>query len=347
MIFTSEQVSAGHPDKICDQISDAIVTECLRQDKASRVAIEALIKGRSVVVAGEVTTTAKININALIQQAISRSGTEGWEEFVVTSLVSTQSPDIAQGVAIGGAGDQGMMFGYATDETPEMLPIPFVLATDVLIALRSLSHPYLKADAKSQVTYDYKKERIETFLVSSQHSDEVSSRDLYGIIAPIMRETAVSRGFNDDFKVLVNPTGRFVLGGPDADAGVTGRKIVADTYGGMCRHGGGAFSGKDPSKVDRSAAYMARQIARDVVTAGYSSKCEVQLSYAIGVAEPVSVRVDCLGTARAKPKDVIRAARKYDLTPKGIITELGLLEVDYNKVSAYGHFGKPLLPWEK
>ena len=248
----------------------------------------------------------------------------------------------------GGAGDQGMMVGYATDETPELMPLPYMLATRALLALHDLHSPLLLPDAKAQVTYDYEAERIDTFLISTQHRADVHTVQVKEIVHGIMAQVAEAYGLNTDFRALVNPTGRFVQGGSFADTGVTGRKIIADTYGGMCRHGGGAFSGKDPSKVDRSAAYMARKIARDFVLSGYAKRCEIQLAYAIGMKEPVSVNVNCFGTETMPEKELARLAqRQYDLTPAGIIKALHLKAVDYNKTAAYGHFGKHQFPWEQ
>lgn len=345
MIITSEQVSVGHPDKICDQISDAIVTECLKYDKSSRVAVETLIKDNHVVVAGEISTKHYFNLENIVRQVVEPLGLKNVR---VTNLLGLQSSDIAQGVDNGGAGDQGMMFGYATDETPEYLPLPYVLATRVLEKLMSLGHPLLGKDAKAQVSYDYDKKRIDTFLVSIQHTETADLAKVKRIVTEAMMSVALRYRQNLDFKVLVNPTGRFVLGGSFADAGVTGRKIVADTYGGFAHHGGGAFSGKDPSKVDRSGAYMARKIAKDIVREGYAKRCEVQLAYAIGVAEPVSVYVETFGTSRYTAKQLEgMILERYDLTPRGIIKELDLLNVDYTKTTCFGHFTKAYLPWEK
>ncbi len=345
MIISSEQVSVGHPDKICDQISDAILTECLKYDKSSRVAVETLIKDNQVVVAGEISTRHYFNLENIVRQVVEPLG---MKNVRVTNLLGLQSSDIAKGVDNGGAGDQGMMFGYATDETPEYLPLPYVLATRVLEKLMSLGHPILGKDAKAQVSYDYEKKRIDTFLVSIQHADTVDLAKVKRIVTEAMMAVALRYNQNLDFNVLVNPTGRFVLGGSFADAGVTGRKIVADTYGGFAHHGGGAFSGKDPSKVDRSAAYMARKIAKDIVREGYAKRCEVQLAYAIGVVEPVSVHVETFGTSRYTTQQMEGMIReRYDLTPQGIIKELHLLNVDYTKTSCFGHFTKAYLPWEK
>ena len=352
-IITCEQVSNGHPDKICDQIADAIVTDCLKHDKNSRVAIEVLIKDNHIVIAGELTSTHEPNYHALVDQVFSRIGknTLGYDAdgFFVQVLVSKQSPDIAQGVDTGGAGDQGMMFGYATDETPELMPMPFVLATRLLEKLKEPGGKRrFRADCKAQVSFDYDKWEIKTFLCSIQHTEDASQEFIRNRISQLMKETAAEAGLNTDFEILVNPTGRFVIGGPYADSGVTGRKLACDTYGGVGHIGGGAMSGKDPTKVDRSGAYMARKIARDIVRAGFADKCEVQIAYAIGVAQPVSIHVECFGTEHQEVgfiEDYI--LNNYDLTPKGIIEALDLLNVDYNLVSAYGHFGKDGLPWEE
>ena len=352
-IITCEQVSNGHPDKICDQIADAIVTDCLRHDPDSRVAIEVLIKDHFITIAGELTSKHRPNYKALVHNVYERIG---WNrinvvnpfllDYDVRDLVTKQSPDIARGVDTGGAGDQGIMFGYATNETPEMLPIPFVVATRFLEHLRDHPSKMFRADAKAQVSYDYDTGRITTFLCSVQHSPDVEVEVLRPTIEQLMKQTAEEYGLNSDFEVLVNPTGRFVVGGSFADTGVTGRKLACDTYGGVAHIGGGAMSGKDPTKVDRSGAYIARKIARDVVKAGYAEKVEVQIAYVIGVAEPVSIHVETFGTGDDRAiEDFIR--QNYDLTPRGIIERLGLLSVDYNLVSAYGHFGKPGLPWEE
>jgi len=351
-IITCEQVSNGHPDKICDQIADAIVTDCLRHDKNSRVAIEVLIKDNHIVIAGELTSSHNPDYAALVDEVFERIGKDqlGYSpNFNIEILVGRQSGDIAQGVDIGGAGDQGMMFGYATDETPELLPMPFVLATRLLEKLKSQEGKRrLKADAKAQVTFDYEEWKILTFLCSVQHSEDADMGIIRERISGLMKEVAVEAGLNTDFEILVNPTGRFVIGGPYADSGVTGRKLACDTYGGVGHIGGGALSGKDPTKVDRSGAYMARKIARDIIRAGFADRCEVQIAYAIGVAKPVSVDVETFGTERQELgfiRDYIRG--NYDLTPRGIIEGLGLLDADYNTVSAYGHFGKDSLPWEQ
>ncbi len=349
-IITCEQVSCGHPDKICDQIADAIVTDCLKHDKSSRAGIEVLMKDNHIVIAGELTSNHRPDYRGAVDAVYQR--VYGERETPMPStielLVREQSPDIALGVDKGGAGDQGMMFGYATDETPELLPLPFAVATRFLRILKYHPSRMFRADAKAQVSFDYDSGKITTFLCSVQHSPDVEPGDFRHIIETIMVLAATEYGLNTDFEKLINPTGRFVLGGPYADCGVTGRKLACDTYGGVAHIGGGAMSGKDPTKVDRSGAYMARKIARDIVLAGYAGKCEVQIAYAIGVAEPVSVNVDCFGTERQDRRLIEAFVRdSYDLTPKGIIDSLGLLDVDYNKVSAYGHFGKNEMPWEK
>ena len=348
MLFTSEQVSCGHPDKICDQIADAVLTDCLRHDPESRVAVECLVKENIIVLAGEITSEHVPDTDALAHAVLRKIGVPEAESYATAAFITNQSRDIALGVDEGGAGDQGMMVGYATDETPELMPLPFMLATRALLALREMNSPLLLPDAKAQVTYDYDSDRIDTFLISAQHRADAHPRQIEETVRNAMEQAAAAYCLNTDFKALVNPTGRFVLGGSYADCGVTGRKLACDTYGGIGRMGGGALSGKDPTKVDRSAAYMARKIAKDIVQAGYADKCEVQLAYAIGVVQPVGVAVECFGTEH-QPLDFIQAYVKdsYDLTPQGIIQRLGLLDMDYNKVSAYGHFGKPSLPWEE
>ncbi len=348
-IYTSEQVSRGHVDKICDQIADAIVTDCLEHDKNSRVAVECMIKNNTIIIAAEITSDHEPEYAELVCQVMDRIGIDklGYDSIDVRGMISKQSADIAMGVDKGGAGDQGIMFGYATNETPELLPIPFAVATRFIQHLESMNCPMFMADAKAQVSYDYDCGRITTFLCSVQHREQTTIDEIRSIIEPIMILTAAEYGLNMDFEKLINPTGRFVIGGSKADCGVTGRKLACDTYGGIGRIGGGALSGKDPSKVDRSAAYMARKIAVDFVRGGYCDKCEVQIAYAIGKAEPVSVVVDTFGTGKACNhffQDYIR--ENYDLTPKGIIDYLFLLKVDYNDVSAGGHFGKNWLPWE-
>lgn len=353
-IITCEQVSNGHPDKICDQIADAIVTDCLRHDKSSRVAIEVLVKDNYFIIAGELSSSHLPNYRELIYKVFDNIGWENTDygtremnNIDLSVYVNVQSADISQGVDTGGAGDQGMMYGYATNETSEMLPIPFLLSTKLLQELQKLNSPKLKADAKAQVSFDYDSNKITTFLCSVQHLEEVTLEEVREIVEPLMKKVAIAHGFNDDFKVLVNPTGRFVVGGSFGDCGVTGRKLACDTYGSIGHIGGGAMSGKDPSKVDRSGAYITRKIAKDIVKSGYADKCEVQISYAIGVPDPVSVHVETFNTSDKDQEffyDYI--TKNYNLTPRGIIEQLNLLDVNYNLVSSYGHFGKSSLPWE-
>lgn len=350
-LYTSEQVSCGHPDKICDQISDAILDANLSQDINSRVAVETLIKNDTVVVAGEVTSSANIDVCAVINDALKDIGVADYP-YKIVNLVDKQSPDIALGVDLGGAGDQGMMYGYACDETEQCLPLSYVLATDVLKDLRGMNHPMLRPDAKAQVTIQYNDDgskQIHTFLVSSQHSDLVSQSEVRAIVLPVMRNVAEKYNLFNDFNVLVNPTGRFVVGGSWGDSGVTGRKIVADTYGGYARHGGGAFSGKDPTKVDRSAAYMARHIAKHLLKRFELSECEIQLSYAIGVAEPISVNVTSKrGSIRHVGDSFENYVRtNFDLTPAGIIKFLDLKNVSYYDTAKYGHFTNQQFNWER
>ena len=351
-IISSEQVSNGHPDKICDQIGDSVVSEILRHDKRARVAVEVLIKENHIIIAGEVSSSYKPDYQALVDSVFERIGNDrlGYDtdNLDIRVLISQQSPDIAQGVDSGGAGDQGMMFGYATNETPELLPIPFAVATKFLQLLKDNPSEMLRADAKAQVSFDYDSGKITTFLCSVQHSPDSDPSDYSSIIENLMIAAATDYGLNTDFEKLVNPTSRFVIGGPYVDCGVTGRKLACDTYGGVGHIGGGALSGKDPSKVDRSGAYMARKIARDIVRAGYADRCEVQIAYAISVAEPVSIFVETFGTEHQEKELIESYVRdSYNLTPRGIIESLGLLDIDYNLVSSYGHFGYKDVPWEK
>lgn len=348
-LFTSEQVSAGHPDKICDQISDAILTECLKQDPYARAGIECLIKNNNLFIAGEMTTSAKVDITSIAKNTAMPLMEHG-ETIKVYNYLSTQSPDIAMGVNIGGAGDQGMMFGYACRDTEQMMPLPWAMATDALKSLDELriNNPNLGflPDAKSQVTYDRDNNAITTFLISTQHETDMDMEKIKRWSHHIMYDICDKYGLKPPQRKLVNPTGRFVIGGPYADAGLTGRKIIADTYGGYCAHGGGAFSGKDPTKVDRSGAYMARKIAKDILrdAPAHIHECVVQLAYAIGVAEPVSIYISLDG--KSHPELAEKVMKTYDLTPKGIIDKFDLKHFNYNRVSAYGHFGKEDLPWE-
>ena len=350
LLFTSEQVSAGHPDKICDQVSDAILTEFLSRDPNTRAGIECRIKNQHLFIAGEVTTRGVPDVEEIARKTITPLMERG-HSVKIHNYLSTQSLDIAMGVDAGGAGDQGMMFGYACRDTDEMMPLPWAMATDALHSLdevRSImgETSYLLTDAKSQVSYNRDNHKIDTFLISTQHTAEADMNDVYKMCEAIMLDTCEKYNIDPPKRMLVNPTGRFVMGGPYADAGLTGRKIIADTYGGYCPHGGGAFSGKDPTKVDRSAAYAARKIAKDILRERTDAhECIVQLAYAIGVDEPVSIFVSLDG----KPSEelAIQVMRKYDLTPNGIIKDFDLRHFDYNKVSAYGHFGKAGLPWEE
>lgn len=350
-ILTCEQVADGHPDKICDQVADSIVTDCLRHDPDSRVAIECLLKDDQIIIAGELTSKHDPDYRKLVNQVFDRIGRErlGYPDGIEVGLMmKKQSPDIALGVDKGGAGDQGIMYGYASNETPELLPIPFVVATKFLQILRNHPSRMFRADAKAQVSYDYDTGRITTFLCSVQHSPDVEVSDFRHIVESVMVLAASEYALNTDFVKLINPTGRFVIGGSFADCGVTGRKLACDTYGGIGHIGGGAMSGKDPSKVDRSAAYMARKIARDIVLSGYADKAEIQIAYAIGMTDPVSVNIDCFGTENQDPRFIAQFVNEnYDLTPRGICEYLHLKDVDYNTVSAYGHFGKSGLPWEE
>ncbi|HYS81888.1 MAG TPA: methionine adenosyltransferase [Anaeromyxobacteraceae bacterium] len=353
-LFTSESVTEGHPDKMADQISDAVLDAVLSQDPKGRVACETLLKTGYVMLAGEITTTARVDYTNLARRVVKRigytSGEMGFDGNTCAVLVAVdqQSPDIGQGVDTGGAGDQGMMFGYACDETSELMPAPIHYAhavTRQLAKARKNGLDFLRPDGKSQVSVEYKGGkilRLDTVVVSTQHSAEVSNKKLHAAVREEVIAKALPKKLIDrKTKIFINPTGRFVIGGPMGDTGVTGRKIIVDTYGGMGRHGGGAFSGKDPSKVDRSAAYMGRYIAKNVVAAGLARRCEVQIAYAIGVAEPVSVMVDTFGTGTVAEDRIAAAVREvFILTPRGIIEHLDLLRPIYEKTAAYGHFGR-------
>ena len=354
-LFTSESVTEGHPDKISDQISDAILDAALTADPMARVACETLVTTGLVVVAGEITTEAVIDYSKVAREAIREIGyTRAKYGFdcdtcAVLSALDRQSPDIAMGVDTGGAGDQGLMFGYACNETPELMPLPIQLAHQLarrLSAVRKSGElPYLRPDGKSQVTVEYRDGRpfrLEAVVISSQHDPDVTNEQLRGeILAQVIKDTVSPELLDENTKYHINPTGRFVTGGPQGDAGVTGRKIIVDTYGGYAPHGGGAFSGKDPTKVDRSAAYMARYVAKNIVAAGLADKCQVQLAYAIGVAEPVSVTVYTFGTGKIAETRIEELIRKYfPLTPKGIIDHLKLRRPIYRKTAAFGHFGR-------
>jgi S-adenosylmethionine synthetase len=363
-LFTSESVTEGHPDKIADQISDAVLDEVMRQDPKGRVACETLVTTGLAVVAGEITTSAHIDYDQLVRDTIrgvgydrAKYGYDG-ETCAVMCTVKRQSPDIAMGVDTGGAGDQGLMFGFACDETPELMPMPIQLAhqlTSKLSEVRKSSKvDFLRPDGKSQVTIEYrngKPARVDAVVISTQHSESVSHEGLRNaILEHVIKPVVPAAMLDQHTKYYINPTGRFVIGGPMGDAGLTGRKIIVDTYGGYSRHGGGAFSGKDPSKVDRSACYMARYIAKNVVAAGLARKAEVQLAYAIGVADPVSVMVDSFGTATVAEERITELVREnFKLTPKGIIETLDLRRPIYKPTAAYGHFGRtgPGFTWEK
>ena len=354
-LFTSESVTEGHPDKIADQISDAVLDEVMRQDPKGRVACETLVTTGLVVVSGEITTSAHVDYDELVRKTVHDVGYNdarfGFDSntCAVICTVKRQSPDIAMGVDTGGAGDQGLMFGYACNETEELMPMPIQLAhrlTQRLSEVRkSKKLPFLRPDGKSQVTVEYrdgKPARVECVVVSTQHSDEVSNEELRdAVMEHVIKAIIPANMLDSKTKFHINPTGRFVIGGPMGDAGLTGRKIIVDTYGGYSRHGGGAFSGKDPSKVDRSACYMARYIAKNIVAAGLASRAEVQLAYAIGVAEPVSVMVDTFDTATIPEEKITQLVREqFSLTPKAIIETLDLRRPVYKPTAAYGHFGR-------
>ncbi len=367
-LFTSESVTEGHPDKVCDQISDAILDEFLRHDPESRVAVETMTTTGIVVVAGEVTSKAKFDVQAIVRKTIREIGYDdpqyGFDSDSCSVLVSlhSQSPDISMGVSASsdkeqGAGDQGLMFGYATNETEEFMPMPVMLAHKLTKRLsearKNREIPWARPDGKSQVTVEYENgrpKRIEAIVVSTQHSPDVSTEQIKKEIIDKVIKPVCGNLWNDKIKIHVNPTGRFVIGGPPGDAGLTGRKIIVDTYGGMGRHGGGAFSGKDPSKVDRSACYMCRYIAKNIVAAGLADRCEVQVAYAIGVAEPVSLMVSTFETGKIPEEQIENLVRKnFDMRPASIISQLKLKSPIYRKTAAYGHFGRnePEFTWEK
>ena len=355
-LFTSESVTEGHPDKIADQISDAILDACLAEDPYSRVACETLVTTGLAFIAGEITTNAYVDFPSIVRGTVSAVGytdaTYGYDcnTCAVISSIHEQSPDIAQGVDPGGAGDQGMMFGYASNENEQFMPTPILLAhklTQRLAEVRKSGElEWLRPDGKSQVTVEYdenhKPMRVDAVVISTQHSELVDNNKIRtDVLKHVIQAVIPSHMLDADTKYHINPTGRFVVGGPMGDTGLTGRKIIVDTYGGMGRHGGGCFSGKDPTKVDRSACYMARYVAKNVVAAGLAERCEVQVAYAIGVAEPVSVLVDTFGTGKVGPETLQELVRaNFDLTPKGIITSLNLRRPIFKKTAAYGHFGR-------
>jgi len=367
-LFTSESVTEGHPDKICDKVSDALLDEFLRQDPNSRVAVETMTTTGIVVVAGEVTTKAKFDIQDVVRKTIKEIGYDkpeyGFDADTCSVMVSihAQSPDISQGVTATenkdqGAGDQGLMFGYAVNESNELMPLPILLAHQLTRRLSELRKskelPWVRPDGKSQVTVEYedgKPKKIETIVISTQHAPEISNDEIRKQIIDKVIKPVCGKWWHDKIKIHVNPTGRFVIGGPPGDSGLTGRKIIVDTYGGAGRHGGGAFSGKDPSKVDRSACYMCRYIAKNIVAAGLAEKCEVQVAYAIGVAEPVSLMVNTFGTSKISEEEIENLVRKhFDMRPAAIISQLDLKRPIYKDTAAFGHFGRTdvALPWEK
>ncbi|HLC10063.1 MAG TPA: methionine adenosyltransferase [Nitrosopumilaceae archaeon] len=367
-LFTSESVTEGHPDKVCDQVSDAILDEFLRQDPESRVAVETMTTTGMVVVAGEVTSKAKFDVQEVVRKTLREIGYDnpqyGFDADSCSVLVSlhSQSQDISQGVSSTenkeqGAGDQGLMFGYATNETEEMMPMPIMLAHKLTRRLAEVRKnkelPWVRPDGKSQVTVEYqdgRPKRIETVVISTQHSPEVNNDQIKKEMVEKVIKPVCGKLWHDKIKVYVNPTGRFVIGGPPGDAGLTGRKIIVDSYGGMGRHGGGAFSGKDPSKVDRSACYMARYIAKNIVAAGLAERCEVQVAYAIGVAEPVSLMVSTFSTSKIPEEQIENLVRKhFDMRPAAIISHLKLKRPIYRKTASYGHFGRnePEFSWEQ
>jgi len=367
-LFTSESVTEGHPDKICDQVSDSILDEIISQDPDSRVAVEAMTTTGIVFVAGEVTSTAKFDAQDVVRRTVRNIGYDGLKHgfdgnsCAVLTSIHEQSPDISMGVSknedgVQGAGDQGLMFGYATSETPELMPLPITLAHKLTMRLAAVRKDgtldWIGPDGKSQVSVIYEDavpKNIDTVVVSTQHMEDVSISQVREEVISKVIKPICDDLINNSTKFLVNPTGRFVIGGPVGDTGLTGRKIIADTYGGMGRHGGGAFSGKDPSKVDRSACYMARYIAKNIVSSGLASKCEVQLAYAIGVAEPVSIMVDTFNTGKINEEKIESQVREiFDTTPLGIIETLLLKRPIYKKTAAYGHFGRndPDFSWEK
>ncbi len=367
-LFTSESVTEGHPDKICDKISDALLDEFLRQDPDSRVAVETLTTTGIVVVAGEVTTKAKFDIQQVVRNTIKEIGYDkaeyGFDADSCSVMVSihAQSPDISQGITAGdnkdqGAGDQGLMFGYAVNESDELMPLPILIAHKLTRRLSELRKskelPWVRPDGKSQVSVEYedgKPKRIETVVIATQHSPDIDNAQIRQQIIEKVIKPVCGKWWHDKIKIHVNPTGRFVIGGPPGDSGLTGRKIIVDTYGGAGRHGGGAFSGKDPSKVDRSACYMCRYIAKNIVASGLAEKCEVQVAYAIGVAEPVSLMVNAFGTGKIPEEDIENLVRKhFDMRPAAIISQLDLKRPIYKDTAAFGHFGRTdvLFPWEK
>ena len=360
--FTSESVTEGHPDKLCDTISDTILDECLKQDKNSRVAVETFASENEIVIAGQITSNANIDIEKLTREKIKEIGFDNekididYKTCKIHINITKQSPDIAMGVDVGGAGDQGIMFGFACDETENYMPYAIDMAHKLSKRLTQVRKdkiiPYLRPDGKTQVTVEYEDEkpkRIETILISTQHEENITQEQLKEDIKEYVIKYIIPENMIDNnTKIYINPTGRFVIGGPLGDTGLTGRKIIVDTYGGYARHGGGAFSGKDPSKVDRSAAYMLRHIAKNLVANGYAKKCEIQVSYAIGMKEPLSINLNTFGTGNKTEQELIQIIKNnFDLTPDGIIEYLDLKKPIYSQTTNYGHFGKENLSWEK
>lgn len=360
--FTSESVTEGHPDKLCDYISDSILDECLKQDENSKVAVETFASNKTITIAGQITTNAKLDIEKIARESIKEIGYDNekidldYRTCNINVDIIRQSPDIAMGVDIGGAGDQGIMFGYASCETENYMPYAINMAHKLSKKLTDVRKnkiiPFLRPDGKVQVTVGYEDDlpkRIDTILISNEHLESASIEELKTAIKDkVIYEVVPKNMIDERTKIYINPTGRFVIGGILGDTGLTGRKIIVDTYGGIARHGGGAFSGKDPSKVDRSAAYMLRHIAKNIVANKYANKCEIQLSYAIGLKEPLSIFVNTFGTGKIKDEDIEKLIlNKFDLTPDGIINYLDLKKPIYTKTTNYGHFGKDDLPWEK
>lgn len=360
--FTSESVTEGHPDKLCDTISDKILDECIKQDKNARVAVETFASQNKIALAGQITMQGQVDYEKIVRKTIEEIGYGDAKIDIdpktcqIDINITKQSPDIAMGVDVGGAGDQGIMFGFASDETENYMPYAISMAHKLSKKLTEVRKekiiPYLRPDGKTQITVEYedgKPKRIETILISTQHEEEITMEQLKkDIIEKVIKQTVPENMIDENTNIYINPTGRFVIGGPLGDTGLTGRKIIVDTYGGYSRHGGGCFSGKDPSKVDRSSCYMMRHIAKNIVANGYAKKCEIQVSYAIGMEEPLSIYVDTFGTGTKSQEELVDLIKtKFNLTPDGIINYLNLKQPIYSETTNYGHFGKENLPWEK